>query len=117
MTAKEIAELAAWTANSIQDMLTRDGRKLDDAGADIIREYVQADLTKWNRGEKITAESSSRLAQEIMARRRHETLTEGEVFISLSIICSKFHEFAEDQARKRAEEAKILAAKMPAVKV
>ena len=49
MTAKEIADLAAWTANSIQDMLTRDGRKLDDAGADIIRECVQADLTNWER--------------------------------------------------------------------
>lgn len=117
MTSREIADLAAWTANSIRATLKFDGRKLDDAGADIIREYVQTDLTNWDRGEKVTAETSSRLAQEIMARRRHETQTENEVYISLSVLSSKFHEFVEEQVRKRDAEAKRLAATMPAIKV
>jgi len=117
MTSKEIADLAAWTANAIQSSLKMSGRKIDDAGADIIREYVQADLTNWNRGENITVEKSTQLGQEIMARRRHETQTENEVFISMSVLSSKFHEFVEDQLRKRAAEAKRLAATMPAIKV
>ncbi len=117
MTSKEIADLAAWTANSIQTTLKFDGRKLDDAGADIIREYVQTDLTNWDRGNKVTVETSTRLAQDIMAQRRHETQTENEVFISLSVLSSKFHEFVEDQLRQRAAEAKRLAATMPAIKV
>lgn len=117
MTSKEIADLAAWTANAIQSSLKMNGRKIDDAGADIIREYVQTDLTNWDRGKPIKVETSTQLAQEIMARRRHETQTENEVFISLSVLSSKFHEFVEDQIRKRAAEAKRLAATMPAVKV
>ena len=117
MTRKEIADLAVWTGKAIKDTLTMDGRKLDDAGADIIREYVQSDLTNWERGNKVTVESSSRLAQEIMARRRHETQTEVEVFNSLAVLCTKFPEFVDEQLQARAAEAKRLAAKMPAIKV
>ena len=117
MTRKEIADLAAWTAKAIKDTLTMDGRRLDDAGADIIREYVQTDLTNWERGNKVTVESSSRLVQEIMARRRHETATEGEVFNALSVLCAKFPDFVKEQTQAREAEAKRLAAKMPAIKV
>ncbi len=117
MNKKEIAELAAWTAKSIKDTLTMDGRKLDAAGEDIIREYVQTDLTNWQRGEKISVESSAQLVQEIFTRRRHETKTEDEVFNAMMILCSKFPAFVESQKREREAEAERLAEKMPAVKV
>lgn len=117
MNKKEIADLAAWTAKSIQDTLTQDGRKLDDAGADIIREYVQTDLTNSERGEKITIENSIKLAQEILANRRHETKTEDETFNALMILSSKFPAFVTANRRKRDEEAARIAATMPAVKV
>ena len=117
MTRKEIAGLAAWTAKSIKDTLTQDGRKLDDAGEDIIREYVQTDLLNWERGAKITVENSAQLVQEIMLRRRHETATEDEVFNALAILSSKFPAFVEKFQREREAEAKILAESMPAVKV
>ena len=117
MTEREIKELAAWTAKAIKDTLTIDGRHLDDAGEDIIREYVQADLTNWNRGNKITMENSARLVNEIMLRRRHETKTEGEVFNALAIMCTKFPSFVEENQRKRDEEAAKIAAAMPAIKV
>ena len=117
MNKKEIAELAAWTAKSIKDALAMDGRKLDAAGEDIIREYVQSDLLNWQRGEKITLENSSKLVQEIFTRRRHETKTEDEVFNAMMILCSKFPAFVESQQRERESEAERLAETMPAVKV
>jgi hypothetical protein len=117
MTRKEIAELAAWTAKSIKDTLTMDGRKLDDAGEDIIREYVQRDLINWQRGEKITLENSTQLVQEIMLQRRHETDTEAEVYNALAVLCSKFPKFVEENQRERDAEAKRLAESMPAFKV
>ena len=117
MDKKEIADLAAWTAKSIKDTLAHDGRKLDDAGEDIIREYVAADLLNWQRGEKITVENSEKLAKEILARRSHETQTVGEVMNALMVLYSKFAAFVEGNSRKRAAEAEAMAATMPAVKV
>lgn len=117
MDKKEIAELAAWTAKAIKNTLTNDGRQLDDAGEDIIREYVATDLLNWQRGERITLEKSARLAQEIFARRRGETKNEDEVFNALSVLYSKFPAFVESNLRKREAEAQRLAASMPAIKV
>ena len=117
MNSREINELAAWTAKAIKDTLKMDGRHLDDAGEDIIREYVQADLTNWQRGNKITMENSARLINEIMLRRRHETKTEHEVFNALAVLCSKFPAFVEENQRTRDEEAAKIAAVMPAIKI
>ena len=117
MNEKEIAELAAWTARAIRGTIIQDGGKLDDAGEDIIREYIQADLKNWQRGEKITFESSTKVAQEITSRRRHETKTFDEVFYSIMILCTKFHDFVANNLRKREAEAVKIAATMPAVKV
>ena len=117
MDKKEIAYLASWTAKAIKDTLTQDGRQLDDAGEDIIREYVQTDLTNWERGEKITLDSSSKLVAKILERRRHETNTLSEVCNALMVLCSKFPEFVEENLREREAEARRLAASMPAIKV
>ena len=117
MNSREIDSLAAWTAKSIKETLTAEGRKLDDAGEDIIREYIQSDLKNFQRGEKITLENSARLVDEILARRRHETTTLGEVMNALSILSAKFPVFVEESLRQREEEAKRIAAKMPAIKV
>ena len=117
MNNKEIDSLAAWTAKSIKDTLTMDDRKLDDAGEDIIREYVQSDLKNFQRGEKITLESSALLVEEILSRRRHETATLAEVRNALSILSLKFPAFVEDTLRQREEEARKIAAKMPAIRV
>ena len=117
MTSREIAELALWTAKAIQDTLAIDGRRLDDAGTDIIREYVQTDLKNWKRGEKITVGNSAALVKEILSRRSHETETFDEVINALTALYMKFPNFVEDQQRQREAEAKILAAVMPAIKV
>ncbi len=117
MDKKEIAELAAWTAKSIKDTLAYDGRQLDDAGEDIIREYVQTDLLNWQRGAKITLESSSLTVQKILERRRHETNTLNEVCSALMILCSKFPDFVASNMRAREAEAEIIADTLPAVKV
>ena len=117
MTNREIAELALWTAKAIQDTLAIDGRKLDDAGTDIIREYVQTDLQNWKRGEKITVGNSAAIVKEILSRRSHETKTFDEVMNALTVLYMKFPNFIEEQQRAREAEAKILAAKMPAIKV
>lgn len=117
MTKREIDEMAAWTAKSIQEALKTDGRELDDAGKDIIREYVQSDLQNWKRGEKVTLENSKNLVAEILSRRHQETKTLGEVLNALTVLCSKFPSFIEAQQREREAEARILAAVMPAIKV
>lgn len=117
MTSREIAELALWTAKAIQDTLAIDGRRLDDAGTDIIREYVQTDLKNWKRGEKITVGNSAALVKEILSRRSHETETFDEVISALTVLYMKFPDFVEDQQRQREAEAKRLAAVMPAIKV
>lgn len=117
MTAKEISNLATWTAKSIQDSVRDGGRILDDAGTDIVREYVQICLTKWQRGEKITLENLSKLVTEIFQRRHHETKNEDEVMNAMMILGSKFPAFVADNQRQRDEEAKRFAAAMPAVKV
>ena len=117
MNSREIDSLAAWTAKSIKDALSVEGRRIDDAGEDIIREYVQSDLKNFRRGEKITLESSARLVEDILSRRRHETTTLDEVINALSILSSKFPAFVEDNLRQREEEARRIAAKMPAIKV
>ena len=98
--------------NTIKDS----GRELDDAGEDIIREYVQAALTKWHRGEKINLENLSALLTEIFKRRQHETKNADEVMNSMLILGSKFPAFVEQNQRERDEEAKKLAAEIPAVK-
>lgn len=117
MTRKEIADLAAWTAKSIKDTLETDGRQLDDAGEDIIREYVQTDLRNWQLGKKITLETCEQTVQEILSRRSHETGTLNEVCNALMILSSKFPAFVESNLREREAEAKRLAETMPAVKV
>ncbi|MBR0261835.1 MAG: hypothetical protein IJQ85_08600 [Selenomonadaceae bacterium] len=117
MTAREISELAKWTAKSIQDAVREGGRELDDAGTDIIREYVKSSLLMWQRGEKISHENLSRLFNEIFLRRHQETKNEDEVMNAMLILGSKFPSFVEENQRQREAEAKILAAKMPTVKV
>ena len=117
MNSREIAEMAAWTAKSIKDSLAMDGRRLDDAGEDIIKEYLRTDMRKWQLGEKITLESSSQLVKEILSRRRHETGTFDEVFSALLVLSSKFPDFVASNLRQREAEAKRIAAKMPAIKV
>ncbi len=117
INSKEISELAAWAAKNIKEILITGGRKLDDAGEDIIREYVQTELKNWQLGEKITLENSSRLVDEILSRRQHETETLDEVMNALFLISAKFPGFVEENLRQREAEARILAAKMPAVKV
>ena len=117
MNSKEIARLAAWTARAIRDTITESGRELDAAGEDIIREYVQTSLTKWQRGEKVSAESLSELITEIFQRRRHETQTDGEVINSLMVLAAKFPSFVEQNQRARDEEARKIASGLPAVKV
>ena len=117
MNSKEIAELAAWTAKTIQSTLQMDGRELDDAGADIIREALEKLLTVWQRGEKITNERMSGIVKEVFARRRDETKTFDETFNAVMILFSKFPAFAAEQQSKRDAEAARLAAVMPAVKV
>lgn len=117
MNEKELAELAAWTARAIRNTIIQSVRKLDDAGEDIIREYIQADLRNWQRGEKITFESSTKVAQEITSRRRHKTKTFDEVFSAIMILCTKFHDFVTNNLCKREAEVAKLAVAMPAVKV
>ena len=117
MTRKEISEMSKWTAKSIQDAVKEGGRELDDAGTDIIREYVQSSLLMWQRGEKISHESLSRLLNEIFLRRHQETKNEDEIMNAMLILGSKFPAFVEENQRQRDAEAKILAAKMPAIKV
>ena len=117
MTNKEIAELATWTAKSIQDSVKESGRELDDAGTDIVREYVQSSLLKWQRGEKISHENLSKLVSEIFLRRRHETKNEDEVMNAIMVLGAKFPAFVENNQRERDEEAKKLAAEIPVVKV
>ena len=117
MTKKEISELAAWTAKSIQDTVRGSGRELDDAGTDIIREYVQSSLLSWERGEKITLENLSELVKKIFERRRHETKNEDEVMNAMMILAAKFPAFVENNQRQRDAEAQRIADAMPAVKV
>ena len=117
MTNGEISELAEWTAKSIQDAVREGGRVLDDAGRDIVREYVQSSLLKWERGEEITLENLTLLLQEIFKRRHNETKTEDEVFNSMMILGSKFPSFVADNQRERDKEAAQIAATLPAVKV
>lgn len=117
MNSKEIAELAAWTAKTIQGTLQIDGRKLDDAGTDIIREALEKLLTTWQRGRKITNEYMAEVVEEIFTRRRDETETVDEAFNAVMILFAKFPEFAAEQQSKRDAEAARLAAVMPAVKV
>ena len=117
MNSREIAQLAAWTARSIRDTITDSDRELDAAGEDIIREYVQTSLTKWQRGEKISLKSLSELITEIFQRRQHETKTEGEVINSLMILAEKFPLFVKQNQSARDEEARKIASDLPAVKV
>ena len=117
MNSREIERLAAWTARAIRDTITDSGRELDAAGEDIIREYVQTFLTKWQRGEKISLENLSELVTEIFQRRRHETQTDGEVINSLMILCAKFPSFVKENQRARDEEARKIASGLPAIKV
>lgn len=117
MDRKEIAELAAWTAREIRIAIKESNRELDDAGEDIIREYVQTFLTQWQRGKKMNLEALSALLMEIFMRRRHETKNEDEVMNSMLILGSKLPSFFEEHQRKRDEEAKIIANAMPVVKV
>ena len=117
MDRKEIAALAAWTAREIQVTIKDSGRELDGAGEDIIREYVQASLTKWQRGEKINLENLSTLLTEIFQRRQHETKNADEVMNSMLILGSKFPSFVEEHQRERDAEAKRIAAAIPAIKV
>ncbi|MBR4153168.1 MAG: hypothetical protein IKT98_09450 [Selenomonadaceae bacterium] len=117
MTSKEIDEIALWTAKSIKETLAKSDRKLDDAGEDIIREYLAKDLRNWQRGEKVTLETSARLVKEILSQRYNETETLNEVLNALKILSSKFPLFVENNQRQRAAEAQRLAASMPAIKV
>lgn len=117
MTKREINELAEWTANSIQGAVSEGGRFLDDAGKDIVREYVESSLIKWKRGEEITLENLTLLLQEIFKRRHNETKTEEEVFNAMLILGSKFPSFVADNRLEREKEAEQIAATLPAVKV
>ena len=117
MNEKEIAELAAWTAKAISDAVRQEKREFDDAGEDIVREYVQSCLLDWKRGKKISLEHCSEVVTEIFTRRRNETKTEGEVLNAMMILGSKFPSFVEEQQRERDAEAARLAASMPAIKV
>lgn len=117
MTNKEIANLAVWTAKSVSHTMLKAGRQLDDAGEDIIREYVQTDLQNWQRGEKVSVDSSMQLAKEILTRRNHETKTADRVEFAMNVICSKFPSFVEAYQRGRDAEAARIARSMPAIKV
>lgn len=117
MNNKDIANLAAWTAESVRNTLINAGRQLDAAGEDIIREYVQADLQNWQYGKQIAVESSMQLAKEILARRRHETENADEVEFAMNVICSKFQSFIDAFQRERDAEAAKIAKSMPAIKV
>lgn len=116
MTQKEINELAAWTAKTIRDTIEEAGRTLDDAGEDIIREYVQACLLHRERTGTATLEDCANLVTEIFQRRKHETTTELEAFNAMMIIGSKFPAFVRENQMARDEEAAQIAATLPAVK-
>ena len=116
MNKKEIAELAAWTARAIRDTIIDAGRKLDDAGEDIIREYIQACLLNRRLTGQATFEDSARLAEDILARRRLETKTENETVNAIMIFGAKFPAFITQLQRDRDAKAAKLAAMMPAVK-
>ena len=117
MNEREIAELAAWTAKSIREAITEENRELDDAGEDIIREYIQTCLRKKERGDKITLETCAQLVTEIFTRRRNETKTDLETFNAMMIFGAKFPSFVDQNRRERDAESARLAEELPAVKV
>ena len=117
MNEKEIAELAAWTAKAIRDTVLQAGRTFDDAGEDIVREYVQACLSDWKYGKKISLEYCAETATELFAQRCRETKDGQEVFNALLTLGTKFPSFVEENQRERDAEAAKLAASMPAIKV
>ena len=116
MNTKEINDLAAWTAKSIADTIKEAGRTIDDAGTDIIREYVKACLIDWQHGGKASLENCAQLVTEIFQRRKSETATELEVFNAMMILGAKFPAFVAENQRERDAESAKFAAAMPAVK-
>lgn len=117
MNEREIAELSAWTAKSIREAIEESERELDDAGEDIIREYIQTCLRKKERGDKITLETCANLVTEIFTRRRNETKADLETFNAMMIFGANFPSFVEENRRARDAESARLAEELPAIKV
>ena len=91
--------------------------KLDSASEDIIVEYFRTELIRWQYGETVTKENSAQSAQDILNRRRQETATFEELsnlMKTLSLLVPMAIEMMQDE---RDEEARKLAATMPAIKV
>ena len=91
--------------------------ELDRASEDIIKEYLRAELLRWQYGETITVENSAQSAQKIAEQRRQETAT----FDGLSGVLKTLSSFVptafEMLQKERDEEAQKLAASMSAIKV
>lgn len=117
MTTKEIADLSTWTAKSICDTIKESGRKIDAAGQDIIREYIQTCLHDWQVNGNASLENCAQMATEIFMRRKSETKTELETFNSLLIFGANFPEFVKENQRERDAEATQLANEIPPVKI
>lgn len=91
--------------------------KLDNAGEDIIREYLRSELFRWQFGETITAENSAQMAQKILKQRQQDTTTFEGVSRVLAILTSFVPIALEAVQRDRDEEARQIAMSMSAIKV
>lgn len=91
--------------------------KLDEAGEDIIKEYLRAELTRWQFGEAITTDSSAQTAQKVLQRRRQDTTTFDGVSRVLKLLSPFVAQALEAMQRDRNEEAQRLASSMSAIKV
>lgn len=96
MNDKEISALSTQTAADIAATIAKAGRAIDEAGTDILREYIQTCLGNWQRGEEISLEACSQWVTEIFTRRRNETQTELEAFNAMMIFGANFPAFVRD---------------------
>ena len=117
MTNREIARVAKITARKCRRGLNKCNIKLDDASESIICEYVQTELTNWQRENKYVPEMSIQFIQEILSRRLNETTVPYETAETLKLIFANLPALFDKIQRERESEAKELAAKLPAIKV
>lgn len=117
MTTSEIARAAKMMARQCRRALNKNDIKLDDASESIIREYVQAELTNWQRENKYIPEMSAQLVRDILSRRLQETTAPFETAETLKLIFANLPALFDKIQREREAEAKALAAKLPAIKV
>ncbi len=93
MDEKVIAENAEWAAKTIQYELFNAGRKMDNDGALIIKEYLRRLLTDLFSGKDMTPDRINETFKAVYSE--YKTSTPDEVINAANVIRDKFDKLIE----------------------